>query len=81
LFYIQRLTEQSQAQALREAPQEKKRVYVTPEVEMISQTVLEASTNVIEETISIAFRVECTKSQLQKLKEFLVENKIKYGKV
>jgi hypothetical protein len=41
---------------------------------------LEPPADVREETVSIAFRVECTKLQLQKLKEFLVENKIKYGK-
>ena len=33
-----------------------------------------------EKTITVAFKVTCTESQLAKLKEFLIENNIKYGK-
>lgn len=80
LFYIQRLTEQSQAQALQDERKAETRVDVTPEPKKPVETILEPYADEDEETVSIAFRVECTKSQLQKLKEFLVENKIKYGK-
>ncbi len=71
---------QSQAQALQEKPKSEMRADVTPEQQMPVETILELSADEEEETVSIAFRVECTKSQLQKLKEFLVENKIKYGR-
>lgn len=81
LTYIQRLTAQSQAQASQEKPKTETRADVTPEPTNPTETILEPSTDEDEETVSIAFRVECTKPQLQKLKEFLVENKIKYGKV
>lgn len=81
LTYIQRLTAQSQAQASQEKPKDETRADVTPEPTNPVETILETSADEDEETVSIAFRVECTKSQLQKLKEFLVENKIKYGKV
>lgn len=72
---------QSQAQASQDARKDETRADVTPTPQKPVEIVLEPSTDEDEETISIAFRVECTKSQLQKLKEFLVENKIKYGKV
>lgn len=72
---------QSQAQASQEKPKAETRADVTPEPTKPAETILEPPTDEDEETVSIAFRVECTKSQLQKLKEFLVENKIKYGKV
>lgn len=72
---------QRQAQALQEKPKTETRSDVTPEPPKPVETILEPSADEDEETVSIAFRVECTKSQLQKLKEFLVENKIKYGKV
>lgn len=71
---------QSQAQALQEKQKAEVRADVTPDHTKLTEAILEPSTNKYEETFSIAFRVECTKSQLQKLKEFLVENKIKYGK-
>lgn len=71
---------QSQSQALQEKPQAEMRADATPEPTKPTETILEPSVDEDEETVSIAFRVECTKSQLQKLKEFLVENKIKYGK-
>lgn len=71
---------QSQAQALQEKSKAEMRADVTPDHTKSAETILEPSTDEDEETVSIAFRVECTKSQLQKLKEFLVENKIKYGK-
>lgn len=80
LTYIQRLTAQSQAQASQEKPKAETLVDVTPEPTKPTEAVLEPSVDESEEIVSIAFRVECTKSQLQKLKEFLVENKIKYGK-
>lgn len=80
LTYIQRLTEQSQAKALQEKQKAETRADVTPEPTKPVETILEPPADEDEETVSIAFRVECTKSQLQKLKEFLVENKIKYGK-
>jgi hypothetical protein len=80
LTYIQRLTAQSQVQALQEKTNDETRADVTPDHTKPVETVLEPSADESEETVSIAFRVECTKSQLQKLKEFLVENKIKYGK-
>lgn len=83
---------QSQAQALQEKTKAEMRVYVAPDEETPVKAVFDDSASFSartilptededEETVSIAFRVECTKSQLQKLKEFLVENKIKYGKV
>lgn len=71
---------QSQAQALQEKQKTETRADVTPEPAKPTETILEPYTNEEEEIVSIAFRVECTKLQLQKLKEFLVENKIKYGK-
>ena len=71
---------QSQAQALQDERKNEERTDVTPQPQKPLETILEPSADVREETVSIAFRVECTKSQLQKLKEFLVENKIKYGK-
>lgn len=71
---------QSQAQALQEKSKAEMRADVAPEPTKPAETILEPPTDEDEETVSIAFRVECTKSQLQKLKEFLVENKIKYGK-
>ncbi len=71
---------QRQSQALQEKPKSETRADMTPEPQKPVETILEPSTDEDEETVSIAFRVECTKSQLQKLKEFLVENKIKYGK-
>ena len=71
---------QSKAQALQEKSKAEMRADVTPDHTKSAETILEPSTDEEEETVSIAFRVECTKSQLQKLKEFLVENKIKYGK-
>ena len=77
LTYIQRLG----AQDLQGNGKEEERTDVTPEAQKPVEAILEASAGDDEETVSIAFRVECTKSQLQKLKEFLVENKIKYGKV
>lgn len=80
LTYIQRLTAQSQAQASQGARKDETRADVTPTPQKPVETILEPSTDEDEEKVSIAFRVECTKSQLQKLKEFLVENKIKYGK-
>ena len=80
LTYIQRLTTQRQEQTAQDERKDERRVYVTPTVEIVKNGVLEPSTDEDEETVSIAFRVECTKYQLQKLKEFLVENKIKYGK-
>lgn len=80
LTYIQRLTAQSQAQASQEKPKAEMPADMTPEPTKPTEKILEPSADEDEETVSIAFRVECTKSQLQKLKEFLVENKIKYGK-
>lgn len=40
----------------------------------------EESTSVEEKMISVAFRVECTKSQLKALGEFMKANGIKYGR-
>lgn len=82
---------QSQAQTSQDERKDEKRVFVTPSEEKPVKAVFDDPASVSvrtilptededEETVSIAFRVECTKSQLQKLKEFLVENKIKYGK-
>lgn len=71
---------QIQAQASQDERKTETRADVTPETQKLAETILEPSTDEDEETVSIAFRVECTKLQLQKLKEFLVENKIKYGK-
>lgn len=71
---------QSQAQALQDKPKDETRADVTPEPTKPTETILEPSADEDEEIVKLAFRVECTKSQLQKLKEFLVENKIKYGK-
>ena len=80
LTYIQRLTAQSQAQASQEKTKSETPADVTPEPIKPTETILEPSADENEEIVKLAFRVECTKSQLQKLKEFLVENKIKYGK-
>lgn len=41
----------------------------------------EESTSVEEKMISVAFRVECTESQLKALGEFMKANGIKYGRV
>lgn len=40
----------------------------------------EESTSVEEKMISVAFRVECTESQLKALREFMKANGIKYGR-
>ena len=34
----------------------------------------------VDEVVNVAFRVICTRGQLARLKEFLIENNIKYGK-
>lgn len=45
------------------------------------ETVKEATTLEVEETFTIDFRVVVTESQLKALKECLIKNNIKYGKV
>lgn len=78
IAYNNRLAEQNKALS---AEKTTERTNSHPEEEKPVKTEISASEQIEEETLEIDFRVYATKTQLQALKQFLVTNKIKYGKV
>lgn len=78
IAYKTRLDEQNKALA---AVTPTEQANTRPAEETPVKTEISASAEEQEEVVEIDFRVYATKTQLQALKQFLINNKIKYGKV